>query len=400
MNTTLTLLIPSDWPQQRRDCPWLLCAADGRVLSRGCSEPAHWPGVGSGDGDGESPRCDLLLAGRQVAGHLAQLPKNRLTQEIAAAALEEQLLDAPEQLLFAIGPATADGRHSIGVIGRQRLESLLGVLRELGFAARSAWPLGLALAPGEGWLLGDELSLALPGHGFGALPLSSAADTWLGALPAAARPLALTLAEAPPAHLRPLLERAASAGQLACRPMDRTPPVPPGPGFLVGPLAPPARRLTLLRPFLPTLRLGAGLLLGGLLLAATQWAWHAWQVRAYRQEIAATFRQLQPQAALVDPLLQLQRQVDALRRRSGRLADNDFLRLAEVLTVLPADGISITEMQFADGRLELTAQLAGDALERLRAAADQRGLALQVDAAGDSGERQPAKLMFSAGDRR
>ncbi|PKO87668.1 MAG: hypothetical protein CVU18_09980 [Betaproteobacteria bacterium HGW-Betaproteobacteria-12] len=392
MTTTLTLLIPSDWPQQRRDCHWLLHAGDGRVLSRGCSEPAHWPGIGAADG--EARRCDLLLAGRQVAGHVGRLPKNRLTQEVAAAALEEQLLDAPEQLLFAIGPAAADGSCTVGVIARQRLEGLLGVLRELGLEVRSAWPLGLALPPGHGWLLGGELNLALPEHGFVALPV---ADDWLSGLPASATPLAIALPETPTPDIRRALDLAESTGRLCCGAPDNAPPAPAGPGFLVGPLAPPTRRLALLRPFLPAARLAAGLLLGGLLLAAAQWGWHAWQVRTYRQEIASTFRQIQPQAAMVDPLLQLQRQVDALRRRNGQLADDDFLRLADALSALPAGSIEIQEMQFAGGRLELAARLADDGIERLQAAASQRGLSLQVTENSGSGDQRSTKLLLSRG---
>lgn len=395
MTTTLTLLISSDWPQQRRDCHWLLHAGDGRLLSRGCSEPAHWPGIGTSDG---APLpCDLLLAGHQVAGQTARLPKNRLTQEVAAAALEEQLLDAPEQLLFAIAPPAADDTCTVGVIARQRLESLLGVLRELGLEVRSAWPLGLALPAGHGWLLADELTLALPACGFATLPLATAADDWLAGLPTSATAFTVALPEVPTPEVRRALDLSESAGRLHCVAPDNAPPAPAGPGFLVGPLAPPTRRLALLRPFLPAARLAVGLLLGGLLLAAAQWGWHAAQIRAYRQEIASTFRQIQPQAAMVDPLLQLQRQVDALRRRNGQLADDDFLRLADALSALPAGSIEIQEMQFAGGRLELAARLADDGIERLQAAAGQRGLSLQVTENSGSGDQRSTKLLLSRG---
>ena len=395
MTTTLTLLITSDWPQQRRDCHWLLRANDGRVLSRGCSEPAHWPGVATNEG--VPLGCELLLAGHQVASQTARLPQNRLTQEVAAAALEEQLLDAPEQLLFAIGPATADDSFNVGVIARQRLESLLAVLRELGLEVGSAWPLGLALAPGHGWLLGDELNLALPEHGFATLPL---ADEWLALLPASATPFTIALPETPTAAVRRLLDLGESAGRLRCQTPEDAPRTPAGPGFLVGSLAPPTRRLALLRPFLPAARLAAGLILGGLLLSAAQWAWHAVQAQSYRQEIASTFRQIQPQAAMVDPLLQLQRQVDQLRRINGRLADTDFLRLAEVLAALPAGSIEIQELQFADGRLELAARVADEGIARLHAAAGQRGLALKVTESPGGGDQGSTKLLLSSGGQR
>jgi hypothetical protein len=103
---------------------------------------------------------------------------------------------------------------------------------------------------------------------------------------------------------------------------------------------------------------------------------------------------------MVDPLLQLQRQVDQLRRINGRLADTDFLRLAEVLAALPAGSIEIQELQFADGRLELAARVADDGIARLHAAAEQRGLALKVTERPGGGDQGSTKLLLSSGDQR
>ena len=393
MNHTLTLLIPDDWPQQRRDCPWLLRAADGSIVARGCSEPVHWPGVGSGDGE---PRpCHVLLGGRQVAGHATLLPANRLTQEVAAAALEEQLLEAPERLLFAIRPAAGDGPCSVGVIASQRLESLLAVLRELGLAVCSAWPLGLALQPGTSVLLGEDLTVAWPERGFVTLPLATDAETWLGALLVSEEALPVFLADEPTPALRRLLEQDES--RLHCPAAAEPPLAPAGHGFLVGALAPPPRRQALFRPFLPAARLAAGLALAWLLLATAQWTWHAWQGRSYRQEIAASFRQILPQTAMVDPVLQLQRQVNDLRRASGLLADDDFLRLAAAIGTLPAGSIEIHEMQYADGRLALQARLAEAGRSHLLAAAAQQGLRLSFDEGAGAAS---TRVQIMAGDGR
>lgn len=384
MTTTLTLLISTDWPHVRRACPWLLHAADGSLLERGCSEPAHWPRPASGG----TLECRLLLAGRQLSCQRTQLPKTPLgrSPELVAAALEEVLLDDTAQLAFALAPSlAADGTSCIGVISRQRLGSIVGQLRELGLTPRSAWPLGMALHAPAAWAWAEELTLALPDGGFTSLPLDGQLGTWLDRLGFDAG-LPLTLAEpAPVAALEPL----EAAGRLHRRSPPDAPLPPSGPGFLYGDLAPPRRHLALSHNLAKVAWLAAGLAAAALLLSITQWAWHAWQAHGHRQAIAAHFRAAMPQAVMVDPLLQMQRSVDAARRAAGRLADDDFLSLADTLGELPPSSLEISELAYADGRLRVTALFAGDALDRLRDAAGRRQLAVAIKSEQGVGERTP-----------
>lgn len=384
MNQILTLIVPSGWPRESRACPWQLHAGDGRLLAQGCDEPGQWPSAGDGD------RCRLLLAGRQVAAQPAQLPPppQGERQAVIAAALEDSLLEPAEHLLFAVAPsALADGRRCVASVGRARLAALCQRLRELGWTPAAAWPLALALAPGQALALGGELSLRQD-DGFIALPLDATLADWLALL-------------APAAAIRAsaLDAEAASALATADSRLQTTPlaplHVPDGPGFLVGELAPPRPHLDWKRRLRPALRLAAGLAALLLAMSLGQWGWHAWQARQLRGEIARQFHEILPQAPMVDPLRQAQRQLDTRAQAGGALAADDFLVLADALSELSPEQLPLLALAYADGRLHVTvARLDAGATERLAAAARQRGLTLSPPSG------TPPEFTLSAGERR
>lgn len=384
MNQILTLIVPSDWPQETRACPWQLHATDGRLLAQGCDEPGQWPAAGDGD------HCRLLLAGRQVAAQPARLPPppQGERQAVIAAALEDSLLEPAEHLLFALAPTPlADGRRCVASVGRARLAALCQRLRELGWPPAAAWPLALTLTPGQAAALGGELSLRQD-DGFIALPLDATLADWL-ALLAPAAPIRASALDADTAHAL-----AAASPLLQTAPLPAL-QIPDGPGFLVGELAPPRPHVDWARRLRPTLRLAAGL--GALLVltAAGQWAWHAWHARQLRGEIARQFHEILPQTPMVDPVLQAQRQLASRLQNSGTLAADDFLVLADALADLPPEQLPLQALAYADGRLRVSvARLDAAAAERLAAAARQHGLTLSPPAG------TPPEFTLSAGERR
>lgn len=398
MNPTLTLLIPADWPHQRRDCPWLLHDAAGRLLERGCSEAAHWPGVGTQAGSSASD-CHLLLAGHQVACQRTQLPKTARgrTPAIIAAALEERLLDAADQLAFAVAPAVdRDGLSTVAVIAQQRLAAIVHRLGELGLTVRSAWPLAMALPTPTACALGGELDITLADGSFTSLTLDERLDDWLGQL-GIATPLPLSVAD--PALAAPAIAAIAASRQLERQSSADDFRPPAGAGFLYGELAPPGRHQEIARHFVPAGRLAAGFALAALLLATAQWTWLSWQAQQQRQTIARHFSSVLPQTPIVDPLRQMQQRVDAGRRATGRLAANDFLALAEPLAGLPAGTVAISEMHYENGRLRIAAQLPGDGIEQLRDAARQHRLSVDIKAAPESAGAGTAILEIAAGGK-
>lgn len=386
MNTILTLIIPSDWPQRHRSCPWLLHDAGGRLLRRGCSEAAHWPGVGGAPE--AAPECRILLAGRQVAGRRVRLPAPPLGHrpQVVGAALEEALLEPPEQLAFAVaGKTDGDGHSRVGIVSRQRLAGIVALLRDLGLPPHAAWPLGMAMPPASACPVGDELCIVGADGEFAALEPGADLAARL-AERAAGTALTLHVGDAEPAAIARLADipglNPGGAGEWLA---------PSPPGFLDGELAPPRRRTAVARHFLGAARLAAAFAGAALLLSTAQWGWHGWQAAHLRDDIVARFRSAQPHAAVVDPLLQMQRLVDAARHAGGQLAADDFLALAATLADLPDDA-KIDELRYDGGRLQLTGALPPAAAATLAAATGRRGQQL---AAGGEGN-----WTLSAGGRR
>lgn len=386
--TILTLILPADWPQQRRDCPWLLHDAAGRVLRQGCSEPAHWPAPPAGS-DGPPP-CRLLLAGRQVAAHRVRLPAPPLGHrpDVVAAALEDSLLETPTQLLFAVHDQPApDGSSLVGVMAHGRLAALVKLLRELGWSPQAAWPLGMASNTASAWACGESLCV-VSADTFIELACDGGLAAWLDLVAPEQTLTLVSLDNAP--------ERDARLNQIT-RLRTGTPPplaVPTGCGFLHGDLAPPRRPAAFARHFAPAGRLAAGFAATLFVVSALQWSWHAWQARQLRSSISAHFRAIQPQAAMVDPVRQMTLQVATARRAAGQLAADDFLALAETLGDLGDGGLELNELVYENGRLQVSGTLSAQAGEQLATAAGQRAQQLQGPAVNPG---QPTQFTLSAG---
>lgn len=390
--TILTLLIPPDWPQQRRDCSWLLRDKAGRILRQGHSEPAYWPGIGEGAEDSGELACEILLCGSQCVSMQARLPQKARarTPQVMAAALEEVLLESPEQLMYAALAVDAEGASTIGVISRQRLQDIVRLLRELGYMPRAAWPLGKVLPAGQAWVYAGNLDLAMDGNGFSSFACDQHLATWLAHLPLRSY---RTLDRQLPEAVRSLLDSGKNSGDWQeLGPDEVVLTLPDGVGFLYGELAAPKARVALARHFRRTGQIALVATLSLALLAGGQWVWLESQASTYRAHVVKRFQQAFPQAALVDPLLQLRRQVDQARREAGQLAEDDFLRLLGPLTSVPANEVALLgEMQYVDGRLQVMGKLNSQALARLAEVCQQQGLQLAQGAV-------PGSFNIRAGD--
>lgn len=413
MMKTLTLFIPSDWPQARHDCPWLLCDAEGRVLEQGCSTAAHWP-IPAADPEqaattkDEAINCDVILCGQQVAIHRVQLPKTPLgrTPEVIGAALEDNLLEDCTQVNFAarpIPPEGGDNKTIVGVIAKARLGAIGQLLKSVGLSPRRAWPLNFVLPAGVASLCGSELTLALPQGSFLTLDFDAGFANWLEHL----APTGITqpipyvlldhaLAQASPEREK-LLQEAHGAGQLQhiLLASDAL-TVATGPGFLYGELSPPRQPSPGGQHFRLAARFAAGFALAAVLLSTLQWGWLNWQANNYRKEIEHSFREAFPQAAMVDPLLQMQRQIDLAQHANGRLTGDDFLRLLEPFAVLAENQLSLQEMAYEQGKLYVSGRISGAGLERLTEQSRQLGVALEIIAQRGQANELSVDLLLSA----
>jgi general secretion pathway protein L len=411
MTKTLTLLIASDWPRERRECPWILRDAAGRILEQGCSEPAHWPGVRGRD-EAAAPReplcCELLLCGAQVAAQRVQLPRTPLgrSPQVIAAALEDSLLEDGEQLQFAAlaEDKPVDTRVAVAVVSRARLAAILRSFAELGLSPRSAWPLGFTLPQGMACLCGGEMTFALPQGHFVTLDADAGLAAWVEHLKEAGVGLPLPCAvpdRLPSERTAALVGQEENAGRLRrVAGFAEALNVPSGAGFLSGELAAPRQPVAVLRHFRPVARLALAFALAVALLSAVQWGWFSWQARGHRQAIERDFRHAFPQAALVDPLLQMQRQVDAARRAAGQLAPGDFLRLLEPLAGLSQGGIELRQLDYENGRLRLAARLPAERLRQLAEQCRRLGVTLEVLSEDARADGATVVLALSEGARR
>ena len=414
MTSCLTLIIPDDWPEHSRECPWLLSNAQGRLLQHGYSGPAGWP-LPQADADSTSTpmACNLLLAGQQISVHLPVLPAGGKARQpdVLAGILEDDLLDDPQHLYFVCQieathmerEQSESGRHPVAVISRARLRALCERLQELGLQVRSAWPLLFCLPRGEAMQIGEVLDIRLPNGGGLALGRDEL-ERWKGFLrengiefPLPCRRIAEharfaagsieaarigTTASVPDSSLL----RALEMGELR---------VPPGHGFLYGPLLPAlplgAWRQVLRLPA----RLAIGFAVAALLMAAADWGRMSWLAWKYQGSIKTEFSRVIPQGTLVDAGLQLQRHVDALETQQGLLKADDFLNLLQPLASLQAGSLTgidyepgVLRVNFAlkdgDGEVgnELTAACRGLGLACTWSSASQAGRTLSITPAG------------------
>lgn len=344
----------------------------------------------------------LLFDARDVALLPVELPP--LSGARLARALpnlvEDSLLQDAQSCAFALGPRLADGRRLLAVIDRGWFEFVVGAFERRGVRVTAAWPAQLALPlPTDGW------SMACVHGGLAVRTGETEGLGWTAAGEAQVRAEAMAAALDVAAHAGGRAEGVevfaedsawAEAIDLAAR---RT-----GLALRMQPLpAPRQSPVDLL-----SARQGSA---GGRWLAGIDWrAWrlpgaiaaacvlaflaglnlHWAQLAGERAELRAqmerVFREAFPSAqVVVDPLLQMQRQVAELRLATGQSGPDDFLpmlaRFSEALGPRAVDGVA--SLEYREGRLKVRLReglLDGpSAVDGLRAACRQRGLKLEPD---------------------
>lgn len=376
----LIVLIDPEWPRQQGECDWQLFDARGRRLAEGRSAPRHWPGVdgrprneGGGGDARQAPDAvfaTLILTRNQIVCQPLKLPAGRAGKrpEILAAGLEDNLLDAPDDLvLLHLGDDADSGVSTIGVLARARLQELLHACGELGLEVVAVLADGQCLPQpgGQSAALIHHRHLLLPGSGGGFVDVTlegGDAETLLQLRHAAAAGVPapqqlLTGAAAEPDNtgdirLPALLSIFAQAWP------DAPPPhcgqgdfvCPPGqPGFLIEQFA-TRRNLALGRIVRPAARLAGFCLIVAALALVGETVWLSMRRDTLRADLTTRFQTLFPQATLVDPLLQTQRQLAERRARAGRLAPGDLLAMLDGLAA--AGQFALLHADYAQGQLE------------------------------------------------
>jgi len=319
--------------------------------------------------------------------------------------VEDALLQDPQSCAFALGPQLPDGRRLVAVIDRGWLEFVVGAFERRGVRLVAAWPAQLALpwsaqTPAN-WTLAcvhDGLAVRTGQfEGFG----------WSAGTDASARTEAIdsvlqtgSLSTGPVAQLRVLAEssdwrdsvsRACEARQLSFSFEGLAVAQDGAVNLLDGRRGTAGSRLIASidwRSWRLPAAIAAACLAAWLVGLNLQWGQMARERAALRSGMEAMFRDTFPDARVViDPLLQMQRQVAELRLNTGRSAADDFLpmlsRLSLALGARANDALE--SLDYRGGRIHLRFRdtfLAGaSARETLKADLAQRGLTLEFDAA-------------------
>lgn len=418
MDNVLRLFIDPGWPHTHTDCVWMLCDRANMVIRRGRGEPRDWPGMaqrhatnnyGQGD-EGKSTQeplhCDLIFVGDQAACLNVQLPKSPagLRPEVLTTAIEPLLLEPVSSCLFHVLHQNESGVAAVAVINRQRLTSVVEFVRQLGLDPQSAWGEGMLLRQDNkpskqdgqrqqrnARLSDGQLLMPVGEAGFASVPCHGKPDesdgeaatcstNWLREVAAQGipRPLRINYPdnEKPEAYDFKSLAAALQTSLQVAKESYHTFPLlePPAGGFLYGELLLPARQSSLWHFLRPSAWLAAAIC--GLLCAMllTQWGWLAWQAEGKRQEMRELFRQSFPQAALVNPTLQMQRLLDDRRRQLGRLGEADFLALLS--HAVHANTPHIDTLEYSNGLLSITLSGAPDELHAWHERMVARGLSV------------------------
>jgi general secretion pathway protein L len=357
----------------------------------------------------ELPRADeiiLVLPVSRVGFVRAQLPAGpagRLTK-LAPFAVEDAVVTAPEELHTVVLDETRDGARLVAVLDRAWLASAVDELETLGISPdRAIVESALVGDQGSAWTVVwsgnggfvtfggvEAVTVDAAVDGQAPLALTLAADEWRarGGTPRAVRVL---LAEdaAPPdvaGWSESLRVPVTIAGEWVAEAFDAA--AAACPDLLRGAQS---RRWTdgdwmaRLRP--------AAILLGAIvvvhvLLTAGDWARLAFEARGLRNQTETLFRQAFPEAkAVVDPALQMRRNLTELRRSAGEADAADLVpllvRLSPVLGTLSG---SPQSLKFERGEIELQVPVApGETRERLASRLQVPGLRVRVEGVANGG---------------
>lgn len=405
------LLLPPGWPERESDIHWWWRDDGHAYAATASSLPPELRGARL---QVWTPGADTLL----TTTTLPTQSRAKIAQALPYA-LEDQLLGEPEAMHFAHRPLP-DGRIAVAVTARERLEGWLQALGEADFHPAGLCPAPLAVPYVEGrWsavAFGGELWVRTgPLTGFacslpalGVPPLLAAA---LGEARAQSRMPEEIIVFNDSAHLgeesRQIDESAWTAAlglSVVAQSLDLATQMTAAPPFslLQAEFAPLARWRKLAGALKPAGIMLAILLVGSLVLTIGEW-WHlSGTAQQQREEMMALFRKSFPEArVVVDPALQMQRNLAGLRARSGTAGASDLLPLlARVGPVLKAHPeAALAGIQYADGALTLELSLPSfQALDALKAALAGAGLRVEVVAANSRAAGVEGRLRVLSGE--
>ena len=351
---------------------------------------------------------NLILDPRDVTLMPAQLPllPAAKLQKAIPNILEEQILQDPSACSFALSPTAPDGSRTVAIIDRAWLEFVMGAFERRGLGITAVWPvqltLPLATASWSIACLNDSVAVRsglFTGLGWNASAdpasreqaIEAALTTAHRALPAETPlPTKITAFCDDPAWTGPI-ERAAQRLGITVKTM----------GLMSAKACPidlsESRQASASQRWLANIdwrawRLPLGLAAASLMVFIVglnlHWAQLARERTTLKASLERKFKQTFPNTPLVvDPVLQMQRQLGSLRTRSGQSGPDDFepLLIKMVLSLAGRNDL-IAGLEYRDGRVRLrftpTAVESRTSRDALAEAFRRQGLNLKFDGEG------------------
>lgn len=333
------------------------------------------------------PAADLLLTRAAVPTNNRQRARKAIPF-----ALEEQLAADVDTLHFALGSRDSDGQWPVAVVAKARMEDWLAQLNEAGILPDRLLPepMVLPLLPGSSSLLLEEDRVLLREQPWSAqvasyetLPVllelmvnrsevGVELQVWHcgGGLPVWMEPVSAKIEPCNGGALAVLARGLVGADNVV--------------DLLQGAYSRKEQYSRIWRPW----RAAAALVLLGVLVSAIQQGLQYRSLKAESTTLAAQIEQIYKQAVpggrVVNPRVQMEQQLNLLRRQQGA-GSTDFLglvgQMGGVFAATP--GLELTGVSFRDGRLDLELN-ANDVqtLDRLKQQlTEQGGLSVEIQSA-------------------
>jgi len=411
----LVLLLPFRWPDTDKGVRWCV-HIDGSIQDRGvCAS------LDELDPALKSFPLTVLLDPFDTAIIQASLPamsRKNLVRAIPYA-LEDRLLGDVEQQFFALMQSTREST-SVCVITHERMQAILAALNAAGLHPQSVLPAIQATPLPEntwtivfngqcGWIRTGEFS-GTPCNTEDAQPPYALKKMLLDVKEKGASPGALLVIDAPEE-----LDAKEWSSDLDLELMQ-----PDGEfwenldyrhadfNLLQGPY----KQKSPTQSSINRLRLAIALLLvlviGNVSVFGWDWLSLYRQSRAINSEMVTIFKQSFPDqaSAVIDPVLQMQRNLDRLRQDRGGASTTDFLALlspvSRVLSANQLQNTGIKNIRYANRSIVVDVQLADyQNLDRLKQAFIDEQLSVEVLQAesGAAGVRAKLKLEANQGQR-
>ena len=379
---TLTLLIDEKWPDIQ-ETDWVLCGPRGEVLQQGRSAPNHWP---------SADRRVAVLANAQVSLCTVHLPKSRRQdrERLIAYALEERLPVETDKQHFTLierhgGEAVVaivDAARLMRIVEacrsiEQPLATVVGRLQCLPALAKTVmcvdegtmrywrWPDGSGLSE-------DRLDTDDQAVSWSARNIQHTTEVvYVQGPQSVADALGLPLAPEPLKNIPQWFNHSSATN------------------LLHGAFAPRHAGGNWAAQLRWPLWIASGAVALHL-CASLGSVFFSRQIESeLNAKVRAIFATAFPGATVVDPVLQMRRQLNELRPKNGGLRDDDMLALLAALSdALGANGVkALTQIRFEAGALEIELSERTDPKHRelLIAALAMRGISALPAATGAKG---------------